>query len=206
MMFQRIKMVIAVGVYASVLLSPCLYAKNEAKSDVLFRYVDLNGGKVIHQSIPPDAVVRGYEIISAGGQVLKVVPPAPKGSDVKRMAEQMRKEAELAVWDAKLKRRYSEVRDIESAKERGIRELRGNLSLLQVTLEGVIGKTEKQERDVGIKERNAWPVKPAMLQILKDLAAEKEAIILQMKLRRAEIKALADNYDRDIERFMIINQ
>lgn len=178
----------------------------EDQGEVLFRYIDDAGGKVIHQSIPASMVHRGYEIISISGHVLKVVPPAPKGSDVKLMIEKMHREAELAQWDAKLNRRYSEIRDIESAKERSVRELQGTLSLLEVNFEGIKGQIEKQETQVAIAERNAKPVAKVLLQNLKLLGAEKDDISTQILQRAGEINKVSEGYDRDIERFRLIDK
>lgn len=181
-------------------------AAEPSGGDIVFRYIDNNGVQVIHQSIPAEVVHRGYEIVSLTGNVLKVVPPAPQGADAKLLVEKMQRDAELAVWDAKLNRRYSEVRDIESAKERSLKELQGTLSLLLVNHEGIQIKIEKQEINIAIRERNAKPIAKIMLQNLASLEAEKKGLALQVTQRTKEMADIATSYNRDIERFRLIDK
>ncbi|MDO3381344.1 hypothetical protein [Gilvimarinus algae] len=170
-------------------------------SNALFRYKNDRGHLVVDQSIPPAAAARGYEIITDTGRVLKEVPPAPKGEDAVRYAEQLRREAELAEWDARLKRRFSSVKDIESAKKRALTELRGNLSILQANLSGVSAQLEDQQRRAGIMERNGTEVSEAVQTNIHQLEAELVEIRKQIRAREQEIDQRAARYDRDIERF-----
>ena len=42
----------------------------------LFRYVTADGESKMSTILPPDAAVRGYEIINTAGDVLDIIPPA----------------------------------------------------------------------------------------------------------------------------------
>lgn len=173
--------------------------------DVLFRYKSDNGSLMVNQSIPPDAAAKGYEIITDTGRVLKKVPPAPKGEDAVKYAEKLRREAALAEWDAQLKRRFSSVKDIQSAKKRALSELQGNVSLLQSNLGGIVAQLEDQQRRAGIMERNGNQVSKAVLDNINNLDAEAHELRKQIKARAQELDDKAAKYDRDIERFKEIN-
>ena len=173
---------------------------------VLFRYQDENGNQVVHQSIPPDVAPRGYEIISKGGHLLKTVPPAPKGADVKKMVEQMRREAELEEWDTRLRRRYSTVADIESAKQRSLSELQGNISILRANWSGVHAQLESQQSRAAAMERSGRQVSATVAQNIQDLEEEQVEINKQIDQRNAELQEEAGRFDRDIARFREIGK
>ncbi|UTF59226.1 hypothetical protein [Gilvimarinus sp. DA14] len=173
--------------------------------DVLFRYKSDNGSLMVNQSIPPDAAAKGYEIITDTGRVLKTVPPAPKGEDAVKYAEKLRREAALAEWDAQLRRRFSSVKDIQSAKKRALSELQGNVSLLQSNLSGIVAQLEDQQRRAGIMERNGNEVSDTVLKNINSLDAEAHELRRQIKARSQELDEKAAKYDRDIERFKEIN-
>ncbi|WP_041521753.1 hypothetical protein [Gilvimarinus agarilyticus] len=192
---------------ALALASPTLMAAEDdsGPDSVLFRYKNSEGNLVVQQSIPPDAAARGYEIITSNGRVLNTVKASPKGADAVKAAERMRREAELAEWDARLKRRFSTVKDIESAKQRSLTELRGNLSILRANLSGVTLQLEEQQRRAGIMERNGQPVSEALENNIAALEAELVEINKQIALRTEALEGASDKYDRDIERFKEIN-
>ncbi|WP_020210637.1 hypothetical protein [Gilvimarinus chinensis] len=173
--------------------------------DVLFRYKSDNGSLMVNQSIPPDAAAKGYEIITDTGRILKTVPPAPKGENAVKYAEKLRREAALAEWDTHLKRRFSSVKDIQSAKKRALSELQGNVSLLQSNLIGIVAQLEDQQRRAGIMERNGNDVSAAILKNIENLEVEAYELRKLIKARTQELDDKAAKYDRDIERFKEIS-
>ncbi|WP_049723258.1 hypothetical protein [Gilvimarinus polysaccharolyticus] len=186
--------------------SPLLADEQDASStSVLFRYKSLEGHLVVQQSIPPAAAARGYEIITNTGRILKTVNASPKGADAVKAAEQMRREAELAEWDANLNRRFSTVKDIESAKQRSLLELRGNLSILRANLSGVVLQLEEQQRRAGTMERSGRPVSDTIQSNIATLEAEVIEVEKQIEQRSAALENASEKFDQDIERFKVIN-
>ena len=199
---------VAIFTLALLLALPALAQQDDDSeaAGVLYRYQDANGQQVIVQSIPPEMAPKGYDIISKSGQLLKTVPPAPKGADIQKMMEQMRIEAELAEWDSRLRRRYSSVKDIRSAKERSLSELKGNLSILRSNLSGVKSQIEDQQARAAVQERSGRAVSEPVLQNIQTLEAELVGILQQIEMRTQELEAEAARFDRDIERFAEISQ
>lgn len=130
-------------------------AKDEyTPGSVFYRYTNDQGVRVLSQSIPPKYVPNGYEVISRTGRVIKVVDPAPSGEEAERVAEERRVQEEQNRWDAELRRRYSSVADIESAKTRNLAELQSNVNILQGNLNNVHNRIEEQEAQAASIERS----------------------------------------------------
>jgi len=198
---------------ASLLLLALTFASSQLLAEfnldtdsVLFRYKNEAGSLVVQQGIPPAAAARGYEIITSTGHVLKTVPASPKGADAMKAAEQMRQEAELAEWDTRLRRRFSTVKDIESAKQRSLSELRGNLSVLRANLTAVTSQLEQQQHRAGVMERNNRPVPETILDNIATLEAELIQVNKQIEQRGQTLQEAAGKFDRDIARFKVINR
>lgn len=197
------------GLATAIMLAPFASGAEEDDfnelGDVLFRYTNAQGSYVVEQSIPPAAAAEGYDIITRNGRVLKTVPAAPKGEDAVKYAEKLRREAAEAEWDAHLKRRFSSVKDIQSAKKRALTELQGNLSILRANRGGITAQLEDQQRRAGVMERNGQPVSETILQNIQSLESEARELEKQIEARNQELDKKAAKYDRDIERFKEIN-
>src|SRR5688572_1775938 len=63
---------------------------------VVYRYKNAQGITVMDSSIPPEYVSKGYEILSLGGKILKVVPPALVGEAAEKAREERIRAEELA--------------------------------------------------------------------------------------------------------------
>ncbi|MDO3388582.1 hypothetical protein QWI17_22235 [Gilvimarinus sp. SDUM040013] len=196
---------VAVGVLLTMSCAVMAQLGDEdTTTNVLFRYTNDKGNLVVEQSIPPAAAAGGYEIITEQGRVLKKVPKALQGEDAVKYAERLRREAQLAEWDAKLKRRYSSIKDIEAAKKRALSELSGNLGILRSNLSGVVSRLEEQQRLAGVKERNAQKIPQTVLDNIASLESERVEVIRQIATRENELAQRAKTFDRDIERFRVI--
>ncbi|HEY7884897.1 MAG TPA: hypothetical protein VIC08_08140, partial [Cellvibrionaceae bacterium] len=193
------KQLIAILALAGALAMPVASEDDLDAGGVLYRYYE-DGRQVVQQSLPPDVAPKGYDIISKSGHLLKKVPPAPKGTDIEKMVEQMRIEAELAEWDSRLRRRYSTEADIEAAKRRSLSELQGTVSLLQANLGGVIAQIEDQQRRAAILERTGRKVSETVLNNIQSLEQERVGIEQQIEQRGNELQQDAARFDRDIER------
>ncbi|WAJ37431.1 DUF4124 domain-containing protein [Pseudomonas sp. GOM7] len=116
----------------------------------LYRYVDDKGVTVLsRQGVPPEFIGKGYEVLNDHGRVLRVIPPAPTPEEFARMqAEKAR-----ASSDAQLLRLYSNLDDVDRARERKLSELdglirvaRGNLQSVRTQQANLQGKAAEHER------------------------------------------------------------
>lgn len=180
--------------------------KGDLPTNVFYRYTDASGAKVMHHSLPAEAAQKGYEIVSLSGNVLKVVPPALSAEEAAAQAESRAQQRELEEWDATLLRRYSNVSDIESAKERKLADLESAMSILVTNM----NTTQKAIRDEYAKganfERRGQAVPPVVLSNLGALQTELEESKEKYIQREWEYEDVAEKFEQDIERFKQIHQ
>jgi hypothetical protein len=175
-----------------------------AASDRYYRYTNEKGVTVMDSRIPPDYVKNGYEVVTLSGRVLEVVSPALSPEEAQELMAQREREVELAERDGYLLRRYSTVADIEAAKKRKLADfdasmamLRGNASNMEAQIKSI------QSRAANI-ERAGRQVPKVLLENLENLHIQLEKAKRQIELRLDDKKALEEQFDRDIERFMQI--
>ncbi len=199
--FQSIaKLLVISGFF--IVASVNTFAETDKK--VFYRYTTSDGGKVVSQTIPPQYVRNGYEMLTINGEVLKVVPPAPPEADADRIAKERKAAKEQARVDLLLRQTYSSVKDIDSAKTRNLQELVNTISILQANLASVKTQLKAQEEHAATIERNGKTVSEDILKNISTLRAEEKDLNNQIKQRQAEYDGAAAKYDQDKERFIQI--
>lgn len=168
---------------------------------VYYRYINEQGVKVLDHSIPPKYVRNGYEVVSMSGEVLRVVAAAPSEEDAERIWREKKIKTDQAKEDALLRRRYSNLNDIEAIKKRSLLELQGNVDILQGNLSSTRIQIENQHARAASIERSGRAVPAETLKLIADLQAEERDIQLQIKQRELEYQSLSDKFDQDKRRF-----
>lgn len=177
---------------ALTLLASAAYGQH-----VYYRYLNSDGVKVLDHSIPPEYAQGGYEVLNASGQVVKVVPPAPSEDELARNAE----EREIQGKYARLKRRYSSVKEIDSAKHRRLKNIDTNISILKGNINGLNTQQEKILGSAAAFERRGHTVPDHILQQLKDTKAELKIAEELLEIRNAEYQEIVTKFDQDIAIF-----
>ena len=113
------------------------------------------------------------------------------------IAEQER----LRKWDESLLLRYSTTDDIEAARERSLRELRIRVSILNGKLRSLKQQVESYQALAADQERFGTEVDEEHLAAIDNLRSEIGSTERALSDRRAEIAAVDDSFDRDVERF-----
>ncbi len=174
----------------------------------LYRYTNNEGNIVVDYQVPPEFVKKGYEVLSAEGVVLKVVPRELTEEERKIADAQERLEAEaraeeerLREWDETLLRRYSTIEDIEAARERALMDLRIRVSILKGNKRSLKQQVENYQAQAAELERMGKEVDVARLSAIDDLQSEIGATDRAIRDREQEIKDVSAAYDADIERF-----
>jgi len=193
---------LALGVMLSVAGAPNVaVAKSEVPSKVFYRYIDDKGVKVLHHTIPPVYAQKGYEIVSLSGKVVKVVPPALSAAEVAAKAEAAELAENLALWDKRLRRRYSSIADINAAKRRKLSDLDTNIAIIHSNISSKKTAIKEQQDKAANIERSGREVPKAVLNKLTALENELEDSQEQVRLRLLEYQEVVDKYDRDKVRF-----
>lgn len=151
-----------------------------------YRYVNDKGVTVIDRlGVPPEFIEKGYSVVNEQGRVVRVVPPAPNAEERKRMVEEKAK----ASSDAQLLRIYTEVADVDRARDRKLAELDGVISVAQSNLNSLRTQQANLQASAAENERIGRPVPEHLLVQIDNLKAEQEG--LQRDIQRYQ-KTRAD--------------
>lgn len=179
-----------------------------AEARQMYRYINAEGNKVIGYQVPPEFVANGYEVLSASGAIIEVVPRTLNEGERETLSERQRIERELAEeeerlreWDESLLLRYSSVEDIEAARERALRDLRIRVSILKGKLRSLKQQVENYQAVAADQERLGFVVDDSHLKAIDDLRSEIASTERAVTDRQEEIAAVDANYDKDVERF-----
>lgn len=171
-----------------------------------YRYTNEQGTKVVGQTIPPQYVRAGYEVVTINGAVIKVVPASPSDADAERFAKERKAAKERALADVHLRRSYSGVGDIEAAKIRNLQELRNNIDILQANLFGVKSQLKNQEAQAAMQERNGQKISEDLLNNIATLHSEEKEVASQIQQRELEFKTADNKFEEDKKRFLEITK
>jgi hypothetical protein len=185
--------------------SGLVLADNTGGKKIFYRYTNNEGHKVVSQTIPPQYVRNGYEMLTLSGEILKVVPPAPPEADAERIAKERKAAKEQARIDLELRRTYSSVEDIDSAKTRNLQELTNTINILQANLVSVKSQLKVQESHAAAIERSGKTVSDDILKNITTLRAEEKDLNAQIKQREVEQENAAAKFDQARARFIEIN-
>ncbi len=187
----------------------CASAVNAASgkpAKVFYRYVNSEGVKVLHHSIPPKYAQKGYDIVSLSGKLVKRVPPALSAEEAAAKEEAKALAEQLAHWDRRLRRRYSSIADIEAAKKRKLNVLDTNILVINSNIATTKSNIERQQQQAADVERAGRAVPEAMLNILRTLENDLEDSQEQVRLRLLEYQEVSDKFERDKQRFEVISR
>nr|WP_243749415.1 DUF4124 domain-containing protein [Pseudoteredinibacter isoporae] len=185
---------------SAAVLMLALMAPVASGETVFYRYVDKNGVPVISSKIPPEYAQKGYEVVTPSGRVVRVVKPAP--SDAEKA--NLKSKAEMAKWDAELRRRYSSVKEIKLAKQRKLESIDGSIQILKGNIGGIDTRIHQKRMEAANLERAGREVGDDLLKQLEELKHKREVTVARIEKREKERQDLIDKFDQDIERFGVI--
>ena len=100
--------------------------------------------------------------------------------------------------------RYSSVEDIESARERAIRDLYIRISILRSNLMSVKAQIEREQLKAADIERSGREVPENLTATIDKLGQEIEDTEESIAVRRHEVDETKASYQRDIDRFELL--
>ncbi len=189
-----------------VVIAISSHAPAQVNKQMFYRYTTTDGRKVVSQTIPPQYIRNGYELLTIGGEIVKVVPPAPPEAEAERIANERKVAKEQARTDLDLRRTYSSIQDIESAKSRNLQELQNTINILQANLASVKSQLKAQEMHAASVERSGKTLSSDILKNITTLRTEEKELNVQIKQREAEYQKSADRYDQEKLRFIEISK
>lgn len=155
----------------------------------LYRYVDAKGVTVLsRQGVPPELIGKGYEVLNDQGRVVRVVPPAPTPEEYARMQAQKAR----ASSDAQLLRLYSNLDDVDRARERKLAELDGVIGVARGNLQSVRTQQANLQSQAADHERAGRQVPESLLAQINTLKEEQQRLqrdIARYKEARSQAEA-----------------
>ena len=173
-----------------------------------YRYTNDSGVKVIDDTIPPEFVKNGYEVLSADGRVIETVDRELTEEErrLRNTEESRRRIAEeekqrLLEWDESLLRRYSTVEDIDAAEQRAVRDLEIRISILQSNVISVKQQIENLQARAADAERRGLEVPASIQENIATLRLEMADTEESIAARNSEVDAVKASFQRDKDRF-----
>ncbi|ABD82928.1 DUF4124 domain-containing protein [Saccharophagus degradans] len=181
--------------FASALLAS---TQSFAAQKLLYRYVNEQGVKVLNHIIPPKYAQNGYEVINESGQVVRVVPPAPTEDEIAAANARRALQEEYKV----LRRRYSNIEEIEEAKQRQLESVETSIAILRGNVSNLTGQIENHMSKAAAAERAGREVPAHVLTDLANSRAELTITEELMTIRQEERDKIVQKYDADIMTFV----
>ncbi|WP_101758569.1 hypothetical protein [Oceanicoccus sp. KOV_DT_Chl] len=193
---------------ASILLAAFLISLSAFAGSELYRYINEKGVQVINDSIPPEFVTNGYDVINVDGSLIKRVPRQLtedelrfRNTDESRARMKEEEAVRMRAWDESLLLRYSDIADIEAAQNRAERDLKIRISILKSNLTSIKSQIEREQRKAADIERNGREVPVELSKNIDTLRMEIEDTEQSIQVRNEEIANVKASYQRDIDRF-----
>ena len=191
----------------------CFVATQAHAQNVYYRYLSPSGTVVIDDSVPPNAVPRGYDVIRLDGTIVKTIAPTLSAEERKARAlefdiEQARAAADdkARKWDESLLLRYSSVQDIDVAKTRAINDIKVRISILKSNLSVIKQQVYSNQAEAAELERRGLAVPNELSDTLVSLRREITTTEQHIAARQEDLEQVATNYERDRSRFSALQE
>lgn len=193
-------LLLAVVLFSAIFASMASFAQ----SKTFYRYINNSGFQVISDSIPPQYAAQGYDIIDSKGIIVEKVLPELSVEEKRRIRLEKEAEEKMALWDSELLSRYSTVEDIKATKKRRITGINNSIYSLQLTLNNISNTIKLYQAEAAANERQGEEVPEETLFSITRLQKDRLFFEDEIERKQSHKQQTNDNYDKDIERFMII--
>ncbi|PXX89009.1 DUF4124 domain-containing protein [Marinobacter vulgaris] len=196
MMNRLTRFSIAVSAVATLTIATVAEAR-------MYRYMDENGQVVISNTIPQEASKRGYDILSKNGRVIETIDPEPTDEEIAAREAQERQQARekrQRELDRKLLERFSHPDEAVRAMHRKIRELQGLNQLKRGNISVIDNQLDNEQSRAANLERSGRDIPQATLEKIRRLESQIRDIEREINAQNADIKALQNRFEEDIER------
>ncbi len=187
---------LAAAVLATILGSSAAHANT-------YRYTDENGQMVISNTVPQDAVKRGYQILNQQGRVIREVAPALTEEEIAareaRKREEKRREAQRK-QDAMLLKRFSSPDSAVKAMHRKIEELESLIQLKQGNISVLESQLQNEQSRAADMERQGREVPQGVLQKIGRLEDQIGELEAEIAAQQSDIDAARQEFLKDIRR------
>lgn len=189
-------------VTALLLLPACLLVgvalAGETPGAHWYRYYDDRHQPTITDSITPEHVARGYDVLGANMQVLEHVAPQRAMTPEEKAA--IRAKAEQARQDKQLLRLYSLPSDAERERDHQIDSLQMRIDFSTNSLNGLRQRRAAEAQKAAAFERTGRPEPKELKDSISDYDRQIQSAQDEIKQRRAEQDKVRAEFEPVIQR------
>lgn len=169
----------------------------------LYRYENDQGVMVINDTVPPEFVHKGYDIISPKGRLIERVPRALTPEELAAKSAQDRAaldRAKQAEADKKLLTIFSSAADAERARDRKIEAIDVNINVTRGNILKLQGDFNTAQAQAAERERAGQKVPEYLVENMDSLRRQIESAEASIIEREMEKEVIRKEYQKDIER------
>jgi len=167
----------------------------------LYKYVNAEGNFEVSSAIPATLAARGYTVVNAQGQILRVIAPQLTNVERQEKAEQEKLfDEKLAVikWEDELMLRYSSPADVEYARDQKTRALDTIIASTMLNIDRLKIKKQQLESQAANMERAGQALTPKILRNLDIVEEQIQGRTEEIAARQVEQKATLQEFERII--------
>ncbi|MFP5441870.1 MAG: hypothetical protein ACLGHJ_10280 [Gammaproteobacteria bacterium] len=192
-----------VSLLSLLLLAEVAVAAGGKTQQQFYRYKNAQGNVVIERSIPPEYVSKGYQIVTASGQVIQDVPPADTidPETARRNSEDAAKNVKL---DVQLRKLYSSPMDAVNLRTRKLNALNDKLDIARGQVSQLTNRRKAELDSAARMERSGKKVPEqirANIESYDRRIADQQAQIADLE---ADQQALREEFAIAISRLNVI--
>lgn len=169
----------------------------------LYRYENDQGVMVINDTVPPEFVHKGYDIISPKGRLIERVPRALTPEELAAKSAEDRAaldRAKQAEADKKLLTIFSSAADAERARDRKIEAIDVNINVTRGNILKLQGDFNTAQAQAAERERAGQKVPEYLVKNMDSLRRQIESAEASIIEREMEKEVIRKEYQKDIER------
>ena len=176
-----------------------------------YRYEDANGVRVIRDTIPPDMVHKGYDILGSDGRLIKRVPRALTEEELRAMEESQETREQLAeerarqeAADKKLLTIFSAPKDAERARDRKIEALDVLISVNRGNIVRLRSEYDQAQQQAAELERAGKAVPEHLIEKMDRIDRQIRKLQETIDEKENEKQQVREQYAKDIERLKFL--
>lgn len=190
-----------------VVVISLLFAAASVAGTRYYRYENDAGVKVIRDTIPPEVIYKGYDILGADGRLIKRVPRALTEAELKELEQKKENKEQMAVEAAKQKAAdeklltiFSNPQDAERARERKIEALDVLISVNRGNIVRLQSEYDQAQQQAAARERAGKKVPEHLIEKMERVERQINKLEETIKEKEQEKEVVREQYAKDIER------
>ncbi len=167
----------------------------------LYKYRNADGNFEVSNAVPSSLVSKGYTVVNAQGQVLRVIAPQMTAAELEEKAAQDKLDAEklaLIKWEDELMLRYSSPADVEYARDQKSKAIDAMIESTLLNIDRLKVHKQQLEHQAANMERAAQPLSPQLLRNLDIVEEQIQGRLEEVAARKAEQVDTLEEFERII--------